>query len=66
MTAWKGYCCIQDNIENKIDMMGNVGHCGDGYEETIEKFNRKMISVPIMMGYDFLIDSELSDNKGVM
>ena len=55
-----------DNIETKFDMMGNVGHCGDGYEETIEKFNRKMISVPIMMGYDFLIDSELSYNKGVM
>ena len=55
-----------DKIETKFDMMGNVGHCGDGYEETIEKFDRKMISVPIMMGYDFLIDSELSYNKGVM
>ena len=55
-----------DNIETKFDMMGNVGHCGDGYEEIIEKFDRKMISVPIMMGYDFLIDSELSYNKGVM
>ncbi len=55
-----------DSIETKFDMMGNVGHCGDGYEEIIEKFDRKMISVPIMMGYDFLIDSELSYNKGVM
>jgi len=55
-----------DNIETKFDMMGNVGHCGDGYEEIIEKFDRKMISVPIMMGYDFLIDSELSYNKGAM
>ncbi len=53
-------------IETKFEMMGNVGHCGDGYEDIIEKFERKMISVPIMMGYDFLIDSELSYNKGVM
>ena len=55
-----------DNTETKFDMMGNVGHCGDGYEEIVERFDRKMISVPIMMGYDFLIDSELSYNKGVM
>ena len=53
-------------IDTKFDMMGNVGHCGDGYEEIIEKFERKMISVPIMMGHDFLIDTELSYNKGVM
>ena len=53
-------------IETKFDMMGNVGHCGDGYEEIVEKFERKMISVPIMMGYDFLIDSEISYNRGVM
>lgn len=55
-----------DKIDTKFEMMGNVGHCGDGFEEIIEKFGRKMISVPIMMGYDFLIDSELSYNKGVM
>jgi len=55
-----------DNTETKFDMMGNVGHCGDGYEEIVERFDRKMISIPIMMGYDFLIDSELSYNKGVM
>jgi len=55
-----------NKTETKFDIMGNVGHCGDGYEEIVEKFDRKMISVPIMMGYDFLIDSELSYNKGVM
>ncbi|MBA7614192.1 Formyltransferase/hydrolase complex subunit D [subsurface metagenome] len=52
--------------EMKFNMMGNVGHCGDGYEDLIYKFERKMISVPIMMGYDFLIEEELSYAKGIM
>ena len=52
--------------ETRFNMMNNVGHCGDGHEDIIEKFDRKMISVPIMMGYDFLIESELSYDKGVM
>ena len=52
--------------ETRFNMMNNVGHCGDGYEEIMEKYNRKMISVPIMMGYDFLIEEELSYAKGVM
>ena len=46
--------------------MNNVGHCGDGYEEIIDIYNRKMISVPIMMGYDFLSEEELSYAKGIM
>ncbi|MFX1420470.1 MAG: formylmethanofuran--tetrahydromethanopterin N-formyltransferase [Promethearchaeota archaeon] len=50
----------------KFNMMNNVGHCGDGYEEIITIFGRKMISVPIMMGYDFLIEEELTYAKGVM
>ena len=53
-------------IDTKFNMMDNVGHCGDGYEWTIEKYNRKLINVPIMMGYDFLIEEELSYAKGVM
>jgi len=50
----------------KFNMMNNVGHCGDSYEDIIIIFERKMISVPIMMGYDFLIEQELSYSKGVM
>ncbi len=50
----------------KFNMMDNVGHCGDGYEEIVKKYNREMISVPIMMGHDFLIDEQLSHAKGVM
>ncbi|MFW9823394.1 MAG: formylmethanofuran--tetrahydromethanopterin N-formyltransferase [Candidatus Thorarchaeota archaeon] len=54
------------NTQNKFKMMDNVGHCGDGYEWIVEKYNRKLISVPIMMGYDFLIEEELSYAPGVM
>jgi len=52
--------------EFKFNMMDNVGHCGDGYEWIVEKFNRKLINVPIMMGYDFLIEENISYAKGVM
>ena len=52
--------------EFKFNMMDNVGHCGDGYEWIVEKFNRKLINVPIMMGYDFIIEHEISYAKGVM
>ncbi len=52
--------------ELKFNMMDNVGHCGDGYELVVEKFNRKLINVPIMMGYDFLIEEYISYTKGVM
>ena len=53
-------------VNNKFNMMNNVGHCGDGYEWIVEKYNRKLISVPIMMGYDFLIEEEISYAPGVM
>jgi len=52
--------------EFKFNMMNNVGHCGDGYEWIVEKFNRKLINIPIMMGYDFLIEEDISYAKGVM
>jgi len=52
--------------ELKFNMMSNVGHCGDGYEWSVEKFNRKLINIPIMMGYDFLIEEDISYSKGVM
>ncbi|TXT65170.1 MAG: Formylmethanofuran--tetrahydromethanopterin formyltransferase-like protein [Promethearchaeota archaeon] len=54
------------NSETEFDMMNNVGHCGDGYEWIIEKHNRKLINVPIMMGHDFLIEQKLSYAPGVM
>ncbi len=57
---------LPSNNGNKLDMMNNVGHCGDVYKEIIECFGRKMISVPIMMGYDFLVEHKLSFQKGIM
>ncbi|MFX1344531.1 MAG: formylmethanofuran--tetrahydromethanopterin N-formyltransferase [Promethearchaeota archaeon] len=56
----------QKSVQNKFNMMNNVGHCGDGYEWKIENYNRNLISVPIMMGHDFLIEEELSYAPGVM
>jgi formylmethanofuran--tetrahydromethanopterin N-formyltransferase len=53
-------------IETKFNMMDNVGHCGDGYEWFVEKYSRKLINIPIMMGHDFLIEEELSYDKAIM
>lgn len=50
----------------KFNIMNNVGHCGDGYEWIIIRHNRSLINVPIMMGYDFLIEEEISYSSGVM
>ncbi|MFX1567626.1 MAG: formylmethanofuran--tetrahydromethanopterin N-formyltransferase [Promethearchaeota archaeon] len=52
--------------ETKFNIMNNVGHCGDGYEEVISRFGRKMISIPLMIGYDFLIEEELTYAEGIM
>ncbi|MBU2560551.1 formylmethanofuran--tetrahydromethanopterin N-formyltransferase [archaeon] len=53
------------NTEKKLDMMNKVGHCGDGYEETVNLYGRDIIAVPLMMG-DFLIERYLGYGKGVM
>jgi formylmethanofuran--tetrahydromethanopterin N-formyltransferase len=52
--------------ERKFEMMNNVGHCGDGYEKIVEKFDHELISVPIMMGYDFLVERYLNFTEGIM
>ncbi len=52
--------------DTKFDVMNNVGHCGDGYEWILNKYGRDLINVPIMMGKDFLIEREISYDKGVM
>ncbi len=51
--------------DSKIDTMESIGHCGDGYEEVVSLFDRKMISIPIMMG-EFLIERHVGYSKGVM
>jgi formylmethanofuran--tetrahydromethanopterin N-formyltransferase len=49
----------------KMDMMRNVGHCGDGYEHEEELYGRNMIIVPIAIP-DFKIERYIGYNKGIM
>lgn len=51
--------------ENKIDAMRRIGHCGDGYEAVEERYGRKVVRIPIMMG-DFYIEQFLGYARGVM
>lgn len=51
--------------DTKIDTMNKIGHCGDGYETVEERFGRKIINIPLMMG-EFLIERELGYAKGIM
>jgi formylmethanofuran--tetrahydromethanopterin N-formyltransferase len=51
--------------KKRMGMMDRVGHCGDGYEWVEERFDRRMINVPLMMG-EFLIEEELGYSTGVM
>lgn len=54
----------QDPV-GKMDMMKNVGHCGDGYEWKEELYGREMIIVPIAIP-DFKIESNVGYMKGIM
>ncbi len=50
---------------DKIDAMDRIGHCGDGYEEVEERFGRKVINIPLMMG-EFIVERYLGYASGVM
>jgi formylmethanofuran--tetrahydromethanopterin N-formyltransferase len=51
--------------EGKMDVMERIGHCGDGYEWTENRYARKMIVVPLMVS-NFLIERKLGYARGVM
>ncbi|RJS72143.1 MAG: formylmethanofuran--tetrahydromethanopterin N-formyltransferase [Candidatus Syntrophoarchaeum sp. WYZ-LMO15] len=51
--------------DERIDIWNRVGHCGDGYEWEEERFGRKMINIPLMMG-EFLIERWLGAGDGFM
>lgn len=53
------------NPVGKMDMMRNVGHCGDGYEHEENLYNRKMIIVPIAIP-DFKIERYIGYGQGIM
>ena len=48
-----------------MDMMINVGHCGDGFEHEEELYGRNMIIVPIAIP-DFKIERFIGYDKGIM
>lgn len=52
------------NSDKKIDMMGSVGHYGDGYEYEDIVYDRRVIKIPIMMD-EFLIERYLGYGFGV-
>ena len=56
---------VLPNAEGKMGMMMRVGHCGDGYEWTENRYGRNMIVVPLMVS-NFLIERELGYARGVM
>ncbi|HUU86837.1 MAG TPA: formylmethanofuran--tetrahydromethanopterin N-formyltransferase [Candidatus Glassbacteria bacterium] len=51
--------------EGKIDMMLKVGHCGDGYEWTENRYGKDVIIVPLMVP-DFIIERYLGYARGIM
>src|SRR5208283_3422418 len=53
------------SAEGKMDMMENVGHCGDGYEWVEKRHGREVIVVPLMVP-DFVIERHLGYARGVM
>ena len=53
------------DAEGKLDMMGRVGHCGDGYEWVEKRHGREVIVVPLMVP-DFIIERHLGYARGVM
>ena len=59
------YNWLQSNenvkIVGAIDTQRFVGDCGGGYERVIDE----TIEVPLMGGYDFLIDQQLNVGKGI-
>ena len=54
-----------NNPVGNMDMMRNVGHCGDGYEWEEENHGRKMIVVPIAIP-DFQIERNVGYMRGIM
>lgn len=54
-----------NSYSKKFSTMEKIGHCGDGYEWNEERFGRRVINIPIMMG-EFLIEEKIGYDEGVM
>ena len=53
------------NPEGNLDMMGRVGHCGDGYEWEEKNYGRHIIVIPLMVS-NFHIERYLGYANGIM
>jgi len=58
------YMRLGDSI-HVIDTEERVGRCGRGHETFLEEYERGVISVPLMSGFDFKIDKTLGLGLGV-
>ncbi|HUT80364.1 MAG TPA: formylmethanofuran--tetrahydromethanopterin N-formyltransferase [Candidatus Bathyarchaeia archaeon] len=50
--------------DTTLDLMENVGYCGDVYQNEVLIYDRKMIKIPLMMG-DFYIEKTIGYKIGV-
>ncbi|MFH0860433.1 MAG: formylmethanofuran--tetrahydromethanopterin N-formyltransferase [Candidatus Altiarchaeota archaeon] len=50
---------------NEFDIGKKVGFFGDGHQKIVEKYGRRMVSIPIMLG-EFLIEEKIGYADGVM
>ncbi|HMF32495.1 MAG TPA: formylmethanofuran--tetrahydromethanopterin formyltransferase [Candidatus Lokiarchaeia archaeon] len=49
-----------------FDVTENIGHYGDGFETVGQHHGRTCISIPLMMGHDFVIEQKFAYKPGVM
>jgi formylmethanofuran--tetrahydromethanopterin N-formyltransferase len=58
--------CVFNALDSnkKFDAMGDIGHCGDGYEWEEEHYGRRVINIPIMVS-EFRIERYLGYDIGV-
>ncbi len=54
------------DASQKFNVTKSIGYYGDGFETKVEQYGRKLISIPLMMGHDFLIEQEIAYKEGVM
>lgn len=54
-----------NNGQGKMDMMERIGHCGDGFEWTENRYGKELIIVPLMVP-DFIIERFLGYKQGIM
>ncbi len=55
----------QEYSVGKVDTYELVGKCGGGYEWVEHKWGREMIVVPLMSGFDFMIERYLNYGIGI-